>query len=223
MEATLLAPTAASKPVPISYDDYLLMAGEDMLVEWANGEIITHMPPKTNHQQIVSFLHKLLGFFADFFALGEVLAAPFEMKLAHSSREPDIVFVAQKHEQRLTAERLNGAADLVVEVVSTDSVRRDRVTKFNEYMEAGVREYWVIDPREGKQQADFWVLDEQGRYRAGEVNEDGVYRSAALPGFWLQVDWLWQKPLPDGQRSFAEIVGPDKLIAVLQDMLDGGT
>ncbi|MCP4212907.1 MAG: Uma2 family endonuclease [Halieaceae bacterium] len=223
MEVTLLAPTVASRHQPASYDDYLAIAGEDVLVEWANGEIVIHMPPKTKHQQVVSFLLSLLRFYVDYFNLGVVLVAPFEMKLAHSSREPDLIFVAQEHEERLTAERLQGAADLVVEVVSADSARRDRVAKFNEYLEAEVREYWVIDPREGKEQADFWVLDEQGRYQAGGVDEAGVYRSTALAGFWLQVDWLWQEPLPDSQQTFADIAGfPEEIKAALRSIAAQG-
>ena len=214
--------TIASAPrerrLSMTYEEFLSWANEDVHAEWVDGEVIVFMPPKTKHQQVAGFLYKLLGLFVEFADLGELLAAPFEMRLSRSAREPDILFVAKEHLERLTPERLVGPADLVVEIVSDESARRDRVEKFNEYMEAGVREYWVIDARPGREQADVWVLDEQGRYQARAVDEEGRYHAAVLPEFWLEVDWLWQSPLPSAQAAFAEIIGPDRLIATLQEM-----
>lgn len=202
----------------MSYEEFLAYVDEDMHAEWVDGEVIVFMPPKTRHQLMTGFLYKLLGFFASFFRLGEVLNAPFEMKLTPTgpSREPDILFVSEEHRERLTEERLAGAADLVVEVVSGDSVTRDRVRKFTEYQSAGVREYWLIDSRPGHEQADFYVRDEQGKFEAVPIGEDGIYRSTVLPGFWLRVDWLWAEELPDPLFTFAEIVGPSQVVDALR-------
>ncbi|MCS6859512.1 MAG: Uma2 family endonuclease [Abditibacteriales bacterium] len=220
----------ASPPQPeeayrlrMSYEEFLAYVDEDVHAEWVEGEVIVFMPPKTRHQLITGFLYQLLKLFADFFQRGRVLSAPFEMKLTPNgpSREPDILLVAEEHRHRLTEERLEGAADLVVEVVSDDSVTRDRVQKFIEYQSAGVREYWLIDSRPGQEQADFYVLDEQGKFRAVPVGEDGIYRSTVLPGFWLRVAGLWAEELPDPLLTFAEIVGPSKVMDALRTMLEG--
>jgi len=216
-EATVATPRGPRR-LSMSYNDFLTWADEDVHAEWVDGEVIVFMPPKTRHQQVAGFLYILLKLFIDFSDLGELLTAPFEMRLSRSAREPDILFVAREHLERLTPERLMGPADLVVEIVSDESERRDRVEKFNEYMEAGVREYWVIDPRPGREQADFWVLDEQGRYQARAVDEAGRYHAAVLPDFWLEVEWLWQTPLPSAQTAFAEIIGAERLIANLREM-----
>lgn len=77
------------------------------------------------------------------------------MKLAQSGREPDLLFISNETAQRLTERKLEGAADLVIEIIFPESVRRDRYEKFDEYEEAGVREYWIIDPRPGKQRQIF--------------------------------------------------------------------
>ncbi len=207
--STLIEPPTrpAAERLSMSYEEYLAWVSETAMAEWVDGEVIAFMPPKRIHQELVGFLYALLRAFVDYKNAGKVLMAPFEMRLSRSAREPDILFVAQEHLSRLGEARLNGPADLVVEVVSDDSERRDRVDKFNEYMEAGVREYWIIDPRPGREGADFWVLDEQGRYLAATVDESGVYRSAVLEGFWLRVDWLWRDPHPNAQLLFAEIIG----------------
>jgi Uma2 family endonuclease len=63
-----------------------------------------------------------------------------------------------------------------------------------EYEAAGVREYWLIDP--DREQAEFYHLAETGRYRLLAPDADNHFHSIVLPNFWLQVDWLWQEPLP---------------------------
>lgn len=209
----------------MTYDEFLAWADEDVHAEWVDGEVIVHMPPKERHQNILTFLLTLLRLFVDFFQLGKVLTAPFEMKLSPRgpAREPDILFVVREHLDRLTEERLAGPADLVIEVISEDSVARDRVKKFHEYEAAGVREYWMIDSRPGRESAEFWVLDQEGEYQPAPISDDGVYRSAVLPGFWLRVDWLWVEELPDPQLTFAEIAGfPPHVVEALREIAARG-
>ncbi|MEE8586982.1 MAG: Uma2 family endonuclease, partial [Acidobacteriota bacterium] len=86
-----------------------------------------------------------------------------------------------------------GPADLAVEIVSPDSPRRDRVDKFAEYQKGGVREYWIIDPL--RKTADFFRLSSQGVFESMPVR-NGIMLSRVLPGLWLEVEWLWQEPLP---------------------------
>lgn len=214
------APPQADQPLRMSYEEFLAWANEDVHAEWVNGEVIVQMPPKHIHQRMITFLIELLGPFIRLFKLGELLAAPFEMRATPDgpAREPDLLFVASEHLQRLTRERLSGPADLIVEVVSDDSVYRDRVDKFEEYEAAGVREYWIVDPRPDKQRADFWILDEAGRYRAGQVGQDGIYHSAALTGFWLRVEWLLAETPPDPLAALAQVAGPEKIAEAIHSI-----
>lgn len=203
----------------MSYEEYLTQIDESKQAEWVDGEAIIFMPPTMRHQQIVGFLYSLLLSFVQHFRLGEVIVAPFEMKVTAESnaREPDILFVSNEHLDRLTEKKLEGPADLVVEVISTSSVYRDRSDKFDEYEAAGVREYWMVDARPGKENASFWVLDEMGRYRAGVVDEDDIYRSTVIPGFWLNVGWLRTEEQPSPILAFAEIAGlPEEVIEQLR-------
>ena len=132
------------------------------------------------------------------------------------AREPDLIFIAREHLDRLSQERLSGPADLVVEVISDDSVARDRADKFYEYQEAGVREYWILDSRPGRERTDFYVLDEKGRYRPVPPESDGRYHSTVLPGFWLYVDWVTSVEPPAVLTALAQIVGPQKLVEAIE-------
>jgi Uma2 family endonuclease len=201
----------------MSYEEYLSWADEDVHAEWVNGEVIVQMPPKQPHQVTVAFLLHFLRQFIELFHLGRLLPAPFEMRAVADgpAREPDLLFVAQDHLDRLTETRLNGPADLVIEVVSDDSVARDRADKFYEYQAAGIPEYWIVDSRPGRTRADFYVLDAQGRYQPVPVDADGRYHATVLPGFWLQVDWLLDAEPPDVLQALSRIVGPQKLLEAI--------
>ena len=209
MTQMIAAPALSSLPleqrVAMSYEDYLQFADEHQLIEWVDGEVIAHIPPGTRHQQVQALLTTLLTLFVEHFGLGQLLPAPFEMRLERSAREPDLLFVATQHLDRLDAQRLRGPADLAIEIVSPESTSRDRAEKFDEYQAGGVHEYWVIDVRPGQERADFWLLDANGRYRAMLPDANGIVHAAVLPGFWLDAAWLWQQPLPSALTAFAEI------------------
>ncbi len=201
----------------MTYDEFMAWAGEDTRAEWVNGEVIIHLPAKPRHQKLLEFLSFLLGGFVRVFNLGRILYSPVEMRLPAqaSAREPDLFFVANAHLDRLTEDRLEGPADLVIEIVSDDSVTRDRVDKFDEYEAAGISEYWLLDPRPGRQRANFYRLDERGQYQSIPIDPDGVYHSVILPGFWLKVDWLWAEELPSPLWALGQIAGSEKVVEAL--------
>jgi Uma2 family endonuclease len=210
----------------MSYEEFLNWSDEDTHAEWVDGEVIVFMPAKTNHQEVITFLYYLLRYFVDLFDLGKVLVAPLEMKPDPSAnaREPDILFVAKENLDRLNNDRLAGPADLIVEVVSGDSVYRDRDDKYREYREAGVREYWVLDPRPRKRRADFYALNENGDYVLFATEEDERVESRVLPGFWIKPFWLWPPSPVNVITAFYEIRGlTAEQIDQIQRLLRGDT
>lgn len=212
--------TEGPQRLRMSYEEFLEWADEDTRAEWVEGEVIVYMPPRNEHQIIVEFLERLLALFVEWMGLGMVRIAPFEVKLwpGGPAREPDVFFLAKEHKNALGSRRLAGPPDLVVEVVSPGSVQEDRSRKFRDYETAGVREYWIVDSRPGYRRADFYRLDEDGRYELFATEDDEVVHSAVLADFWLRPAWLWQKPLPNPLLVLAEIVGPERLIEVLRDV-----
>jgi Uma2 family endonuclease len=211
------APSTQDQRLRMSYEEFLAWADEDVHAEWVDGEVIVQMPPKEPHQRVVAFLVQLMGLFIQLFNLGRLLPAPFEMRAIPDgpAREPDLIFIAREHLDRLSPERLSGPADLVVEVISDDSVARDRADKFYEYQAAGVREYWILDSRPGRERADFYVLDNNARYRPVPQDADNRYHSTVLPGFWLQVDWVTSVEPPAVLTALAQIVGPQRLVEAI--------
>ena len=213
----LLAP---AEPRKMTYEEFLAWADEDTLAEWVDGEVVMYSPANDRHQDISGFLESVLRSFVEVRQLGIVRSAPFQMKLAQSGREPDLLFVAQANLGRLKETYLDGPADLVVEIVSPESAGRDRGEKFYEYARGGVPEYWLIDPQ--TEWAEFYRLEE-GHYRLVFSGKEGQYHALMLPDFWLRVEWLWQEPLPSPIRTLAEIVGMDpSLVETFERALAGG-
>lgn len=118
------------------------------------------------------------------------------------------MFVATANLQRITLNYLDGPADLAIEIISPDSRARDRGDKYYEYAEAGVLEYWVLDPV--RRQAEFYQL-EDGDFKPVLPDERHIYRSRSLPGLELNVDWLW----PENRPELFEILQAWKLTGPL--------
>lgn len=192
----LRTPQRTAPTGKITYEEFLAWADEDTWAEWVNGEVVVLTPASNRHQMLIGFLLNLMQHFTEAHDLGRVLCAPFQMKTGPDlpGREPDILFIAREHLDRIQNSYLDGPADLVVEIISPDSRARDRGEKFYEYEQGGVREYWLLDPL--RRQAEFYQRGPDGIFRLVPSGEDGIYRSAVLEGLWLKVEWLWQEPLP---------------------------
>jgi Uma2 family endonuclease len=178
----------------VSYEEFLDLCDEDTLAEWVNGEIIMTSPSSRIHQKIGAFLEHILYSYVESRNLGEIYRENFQMRLPLSGRDPDIIFVHFSHLERVQETYLEGPADVAIEIVSKDSISRDRGDKFIEYESGGIPEYWLIDPL--RKQAEFYRLGEDKCYHPVSLDDEGKYHSEAIEGFWFKPAWLWQEPLP---------------------------
>ena len=203
----LEAPITGGRRIVMTFEEFLTLP-ESIQAEWVDGETIIFVTATSTHARVISFLLRLIGGFAEERELGEVLTAPYGMRLrqGQSFREPDLMFVASEHRERVSGIAIEGPADLVVEVISDDSTARDRADKFYEYQEGGVPEYWIYDPRPGKERADVYRLGLDGKYEPIVADSQGRLHSSVLAGFWLRVEWLRADPLPPTRTALAEIL-----------------
>jgi len=109
---------------------------------------------------------------------------------------PDVSIVAAEHRDRVKATRIEGPADLVVEITSPETTGRDWGVKMRDYEKGGVRKYWLVNPL--VEQVHAYVLGGEGKYGPLAPDQDGVYHSIVLKGFYVSPRWLWpgadQKP-----------------------------
>ena len=187
----------------VTFEEYLEQSSDTHICEWVDGEIITMPGASFEHQTIDKFLLTVMSFYIESNDLGVVLQSPFAMKLEEQrrGREPDILFVGKERLHLFKKNYLDGAADLTVEIISPESIGRDRGEKFIEYEAAGIREYWIIDP--DRRITEFYRLGADGYYNLIPT-PDGVFYSDVLSGFFLRTEWLWQNPLPT-RTAFQEL------------------
>ena len=173
-----------------SEEEYLELPG-NRLAEFDHGRVEVLDMPSQLHQFLVLFLYEALAAHARQIDLGRVAVAPLPVKLWEGKlREPDVLFMRREHAARRLAHHWRGA-DLVMEVMSPDDPRRDRDTKRREYAQAGIPEYWLIDPA-AKSVTVFALPPEADRYAVHGVYGPGQRaESASLPGFGVDVEALF--------------------------------
>lgn len=178
----------------LSYEQFLKWDGENQHVEWVDGEVVPMPPISGPHSDESTFLIRVVSEYVEQHDLGVVRSDPFQMKTGPDlpGRAPDLLFVTHRSKRRLHNLFLEGPADAVIEIISPGSVTVDRVEKFNEYEQGGVREYWLIDP--ARQSAEFYRRGRGGQFALVSIGEDGVFHSSVIKGMWLRVEWLWRRP-----------------------------
>jgi Uma2 family endonuclease len=125
-----------------------LPVGDGNRYEIIAGELVVSPGPGLPHQEIVGRLHLRLRPFVDAHRLGRVILSAFDVLFAEGDYlVPDLLFVRSERASIVRKRGVEGAPDLVVEIVSPATGFRDRGIKLDRYAHYGVAEYWVIDPR----------------------------------------------------------------------------
>ncbi len=177
---------AISNPVvKFTYQDYL-NAPEDKRFELLDGELITPPIPGELHQSVSAQLGWRMVQFASENKLGRVYHAPFDEVLSDSDVvQPDLLFVSHERSQIITPENIQGAPDLVVEILSPSTATRDRTFKRTLYARHGVKEYWMADTTE--KDVAVLLLGDPGFEVVEVYSRSEVLTSPTLPGFRLRL------------------------------------
>jgi Uma2 family endonuclease len=177
---------AQPKPrIKFTVKDYMTTP-EDKRYQLLDGELILAPAPTTRHQRLLLRLYGAVNAFVKPNQLGEVLLSPCDVVLSdHDVFEPDLLFVSNARSNIVTRANLQGAPDLVVEILSPATAGYDRGYKQTMYSRHGVREYWLVDP----DAATVEVLTEsaQGLMPAATYTREDTLTSPLLAGLAIDL------------------------------------
>ena len=188
-------PAVLDKPKPTkkrwTYEEYYRL-DDDRRYELSNGQLIPMIPPSpgSSHQHETLELAILLREFVRAKKLGEVFIAPLDVIFdAANTAQPDVMFIAKANAGIVQERGIFGAPDLVVEIVSPGSIRRDRYEKQALYARFGVKEYWILDHK--NRALEVLTLD-GAQYRVhSSAEETGAVASKVLRGLKVKLSDLF--------------------------------
>ena len=169
-------------------EDFEKYAPEDRFCDYLEGRVFMPSPVSPRHQEQVGFFHSLLDLYRECRGGGwKLFLGPAVLRLdAEHKPEPDLFVIP-------TAAPEPGVAALfVIEVLSPSTRSHDLGRKLQAYRDAGIPEIWLLDDRDRKLVAER----RRGNGYDREEYAEGVVASSALPGFWIDLAWLWSDPLP---------------------------
>lgn len=179
-------------------EDEFLTRFDGIAAEYMDGVVFLLSPITEEHDDLTLYLMNLFQIYLSMKPVGTMRREPFVMR-AHADkrrfRSPDILIVLNENRDRMQRTAVYGPADICVEVVSPASCQEDYVSKLEEYEEAGVREYWLIDPL--VKAALFFRLNDEGRYELQNPDAQSEYQTSLLSGLRIHVPTLWARPLPN--------------------------
>jgi Uma2 family endonuclease len=164
-----------------TYDEYCRLPEDGRFYEVIGGNLYMSPAPRPIHQEIVYRLVRHLGPFVEQNKLGKIYFAPIDVILPDlaSPVQPDLLFIAQERLHIVKEQYIEGVPDLIVEVLSPTNPYHDRRIKYDLYAEAGVREYWLVDPTQC--QVDIFTLHSEGIYVPfAHFEQEGVIHSQLL-------------------------------------------
>ena len=169
-----------------TYADYL-KTSDDERYELLNGELIMAAAPLIAHQYILIKLVAKVETFVDERNLGTVYCAPFDVVLSDTNVvQPDLLFISNERAHIITPDNIQGAPDLVVEILSPTTAERDRSVKFELYAQHGVQEYWIVDP--DARSITVFLLNEGEFEEVDTYSEGETLTSPILAGFMFKLE-----------------------------------
>jgi len=176
---------------PYTYQDYKNLDVEDNFwYELINGELVQKSSPSLNHQRISGKFFLLFSAFINSNQLGEVFYAPIDVFLdEHNAPQPDLVFVSNAKKSLITNDGIIGPPDLVAEIISPSSVKRDRMDKMKLCKKYQIPEFWLIDPNNTS--VEIYTFQDGDYDVFALAAETGTIQSGILPGFSLDIKTLF--------------------------------
>jgi Uma2 family endonuclease len=177
-------------PGTLTYEDYCALPDDGLRYEIIDGFLFSEPSPWLAHQRALGNLIFILHAHVRERGLGEVFTRLDVILDPRTVVVPDIVFVARERAGIVTERAVEGAPDLIVEILSRGTTRRDRVAKRNAYARYGVRHCWLVDPGETTLEA-FELIEGAYHFVAAVAGEDG-FRPRLFPDLVIPLPELWR-------------------------------
>ncbi len=170
-----------------TYNYYAALPDDGKRYEIVNGVLLMTPSPGKQHQEVSFEIASYLRIYVRQANLGRVYIAPFDVQLAPSMVvQPDVMVILQQNLDKVSSNRVLGAPDLVVEVVSPGTATYDRHAKQIAYAQAGVPEYWIADP--SARTVEVLLLEGTVYNSAGIFEGKATLPSLIVPGLTTQVE-----------------------------------
>jgi len=187
-----------------TFEDLCCLVPDGQKADLLDGVIYMASPDILSADELTGFVRFVVDGYASARGAGKVVGSRYAFRLTDLySPEPDVAFISRERNQVLGEQAGRGAPDIAVEIVSRESRDRDYGIKKRTYEAAGVREYWIVDHLQSR--VEFHRLHGD-RYQLVPLERNRLFRSEALPGFWLDVEWLLRKPLPNAYDCLQQIL-----------------
>ena len=172
-----------------TYDDLVALGDDGLHHEVIDGEHYVNPAPNIRHQTIVGNLFFALQAWLRTHPVGRAWVSPVDVLFSDFDVvEPDVLYVSNERARIVTTPNVKGAPDLVIEVLSDSTRRKDEIKKRKLYETSGVIEYWIVDPEiDG-------VRIYHGGARVAELSleNDDAITTPLLPGFEIPLSQVFQ-------------------------------
>lgn len=201
-------PASVPRPVregDITFEEFLHLVPDGQQADLLEGVIYMASPDNTDAGDLTVWLAVLIGGFVQAKALGKVYVSRIAYRIGPKRGvEPDVSFLPKEREGMRLRGYIDGPPALAIEIVSPDSVTRDYAQKRSIYEQAGVPEYWILDPDDRRATFLQW---RDGRYEDMPV-KDGIFASRVLAGLSFQVSWIWDPARPRALEVLRRLLDP---------------
>ncbi len=173
-----------------TYQDYCQLPNE-VRAEVLDGELLMSPSPFRKHQEISWKIEFAIGKWVEENRRGKIYNAPFDVVLSqYDIVQPDLLYISYERKSILTEANVQGAPDLVIEILSSGDKKRDTVKKKAIYEKYGVKEYWIVDP--DSETISVFILEGNNFQEKGIYKRNQILESPLLPGFSLVLEDVFQ-------------------------------
>ena len=171
---------------PITRHEYATIPFGAPNYQLIEGDLVMAPSPGTFHQDIAGKLYRIIGRFLDEQPVGRVFIAPLDVHLSDINiYQPDVFFIRKENESIIEEHGIEGAPDLVIEILSKTTEKYDLGIKRSIYARTGVEELWIVDP--AKRTLALYRLTENADTPAATYRAKQKFTSALLPGLTIEL------------------------------------